>query len=229
MSFLPVRDTSSPANTAPLPTAGAPALARPSRLARPLGACFALLALGALVGCSPSDGQPASVDDAGPTSDAATATDAGDAGSTDAAPDAAPVVCNALTLDGVAASTIRGVKDPQPAPTGGALEDGQYTLLEAVFYNTTPFAAVAGPATRAVAAGGTIQLVTSSIDGVSPPKTTTEVWAPTGSSISTKPTCPKDGPAVDRTFSVVKTATDTRLVFYYSDKGKPVSLTFVKN
>jgi hypothetical protein len=102
------------------------------------------------------------------------------------APVDAPVACNALANAAPVVSIDQVASDP-PAPLGGSISDGTYTLTSAAIY-TGP----TGPAGAAGSEQVTIQITGSTLevsdDGT--PATRTVTLSTSGTSFTTTDTCP---------------------------------------
>jgi hypothetical protein len=180
---------------------------------------LALLALLAVPACSSSSGPDTHASDAGAdiardaahpdassgdasSGDASADTSAGDASSGDAEADA-PAACNTLA-NGAATIPVEQMAADPPAPQGGAVADGTYTLTSAVIYTgpNGPSGATGTTQTTLQITGATIQVVSAG-----DPPTRTVTFTTSGTSLDYADTCPDTA-----TSTGVYTATPTTFV-----------------
>jgi hypothetical protein len=147
----------------------------------------------------------------------------GDSAASDAAADAPPV-CNTLVNSGATVTVDQVASDP-PAPQGGTLLDGRYTLTTAVIYT-----GASGPTGSTGTAQMTLQVMgnTVQVAGTGQPATRTVTITTSGTSIDSVDTCPDTDTRSD-TYTATPTTFTIQLDGGTDDAGaRTVVETFTK-
>lgn len=142
---------------------------------------------------------------------------------TSGAPPGPPAACSDVGVDGVAPYVTRAVVGRPPPPTGGAIEDGDYVLVEQILYGKEEFSFVSGRQKLRVRGGR----VDTGWERYGTARTGAETWLLEGPRVTMIHHCPSAVTQEGR-YSVVSDGGATRLEIHVDEPPYAVTSVFVK-
>lgn len=142
---------------------------------------------------------------------------------TSGAPPGPPAACSDVGVDGVAPYVTRAVVGRPPTPTGGAIEDGDYVLVEQLLYGKEEFSFVSGRQKLRVRGGQ----VATGWERYGTARTGAETWLLEGSRVTMIHHCPSAVTQEGR-YSVVTEGGATRLEIHVDEPPYVVTSVFVR-